>query len=357
MFGHRDCFKNYQMKAHKPILILVFVAIGIDLFSNACKKEVDPTVPIDPATDTIPEVDTLQPNAAFSFTVDHLTATFTNESTKGTSYYWWFNDGNTGTYKENPIHEFPRTGTFPVRLIVEGADKRADTITQEVEVYRMDDTENPNFTLDSPYKNYNNWYRGQMHMHTNDTVDGKLIGSPDEEDPPDVMIETYRDKGYDFSAITDHWVYKLDPEVEGILFITGEEVEANLDGKGVHANGFNISDTIPDGTFVEDMIATSGSFVQLNHPTRSGVKYNNINTSGIGLWAIEISNWYNKRPMDLDLWDNQISQGHKIWGNAADDMHDAGGAGHNATMVNSNTLEKMMMVTGFPIQLFLNLYS
>ena len=288
-------------------------------------------------------ISTTQPVANFSFIVDKLDVIFKNESEDAISYTWNYGDGTTGTHDENPVHAFPRTGIFMVKLIASGHEKK-DTISHEVTVERNDGSVNPNFTLESPYKYYPNWYRGQMHMHTSEMVDGVLIGSPDAEDPADVMMATYRDKGYDFASISDHSVYTVDPGVEGILFISGEEAEANLDGKGVHANAHNITDTIPDGTLVEDMIKIPDALIQLNHPARASVQFQNVDHSGSELWAIEVSNWYNKRPMDLALWDNQISQGRRIWANATDDMHSAGDAGHNATMVNSTdlTLENIL---------------
>ena len=45
------------------------------------------------------------------------------------------------------------------------------------------------------FKNKGNWYKGNLHTHTTHS-DGDL--SPKE------MAARYRDKGYDFLAITDH---------------------------------------------------------------------------------------------------------------------------------------------------------
>ena len=304
-----------------------------------CEKTIDPPEnPLDTLSTVLP--DTIWPVANYTYIADFLTVTFTNTSIDAKTSRWAFNDGNYNSTDQDPVHTFPRTGTYTVSLVVRSEDKQYDTIVKDVEVQREALVTNPNYSLDNPYKNHSNWYRGQMHMHTNMYIDSVLFGSNDAEDPPDVMVETYRDLGYDFVSITDHWVYTIDPQVEGVLFISGEEVEAGLDGKGVHANAFNIDDTIPNNTLVEDLIEIENSFTQLNHPTRSSVMYHHLDNSGQDLWSIEIANWYNKKPKDLQLWDYMISQGKRIWGNAGDDMHDAGGAGHNATMVNSETLSK-----------------
>lgn len=267
--------------------------------------------------------------ADFSFSVDKLEVTFTNLSVDAVYYEWRFRDGTPSSTEENPVHTFPRTGIFQVMLIAKNKDMIGDTIIHDVEVSRRDENIISEYTLESTYKNYANWYRGQLHVHCNNSYNVN--------DPPDLMVETYRDLGYDFVSLTDHSVNTSDPGVDGILFIPGEEVHASLDGLEVHTNTYNINSTIPDGTSTEDLTSMKDVYSQLNHPARSNVIYHHLDKAGAGLWGIEISNWFDKMEMDLWLWDNQISQGRRIWCNAADDMTSAANAGHNATIVNSET--------------------
>lgn len=59
------------------------------------------------------------PTAAFSATPlqpqTNVPSTFTNQSQEATHYKWNFGDGTTTT-EENPVHEFPQTGTYNVCL-------------------------------------------------------------------------------------------------------------------------------------------------------------------------------------------------------------------------------------------------
>ncbi|MEN8230940.1 MAG: PKD domain-containing protein [Bacteroidota bacterium] len=272
---------------------------------------------------------TTEAEAEFSFSVDKLEVTFTNLSVNAEYYEWNFQDGNYSSTEENPVHIFPRTGVFPVMLIAKSEDMMGDTMVHDVEVFRRNENITSEYTFESPYKNYANWYRGQLHVHCTASYFG--------QDPPDVMVETYRELGYDFISLTDHSVNTSDPGVEGILYIPGEEVHASLDGLEVHMNAYNINSTIPDGVTSEELISMKDVICQLNHPARSNVIYHHLDNAGAGLWGIEISNWYDKMEMDLWLWDNQISQEKRIWCNAADDMTSAANAGHNATIVNSET--------------------
>lgn len=59
-----------------------------------------------------------QPNAPttnFSFTTNQLTATFTNSSTGGGTFYWTFGDGNNST-QTNPVHTYATSGAYNVCL-------------------------------------------------------------------------------------------------------------------------------------------------------------------------------------------------------------------------------------------------
>ena len=62
-----------------------------------------------------------------------------------------------------------------------------------------------------------NWYKGNVHTHTTNS-DGEL--SPKE------VISLYKNKGYDFLAITDHnkLTYNQELRKEGLHLIPGEEI-------------------------------------------------------------------------------------------------------------------------------------
>jgi PKD repeat protein len=56
-----------------------------------------------------------KPNAAFSMTLNGLTATFTNTTTDATSYLWDFGDGQTSA-EMNPVHTYAVGGPYTVKL-------------------------------------------------------------------------------------------------------------------------------------------------------------------------------------------------------------------------------------------------
>jgi len=73
----------------------------------------------------------LYPVANFTYTMFLNTATFTNTSTNGISYHWYFGDGNVSTL-QNPIHTYSHDSTYTVTLIVTnpcGTDTISYTMT------------------------------------------------------------------------------------------------------------------------------------------------------------------------------------------------------------------------------------
>ncbi|MEZ4359016.1 MAG: S8 family serine peptidase [Kofleriaceae bacterium] len=84
----------------------------------------------------------LPPNAAFSFSVANLSASFTDESSDvgcggGTiaAWAWDFGDGGTST-AQNPTHVFPAAGTYDVTLTVTDNDGLTASVTHQVTATR-----------------------------------------------------------------------------------------------------------------------------------------------------------------------------------------------------------------------------
>ncbi len=97
-----------------------------------------------PGTFTIPVqiIGGLPPTAGFVFTdLGGYDASFTNNSTNGTSYSWNFGDNGTST-EANPTHQYPSDGNYNVTLIATN-DCGSDTITQNVYVAKTAINENP----------------------------------------------------------------------------------------------------------------------------------------------------------------------------------------------------------------------
>jgi uncharacterized repeat protein (TIGR03803 family) len=73
----------------------------------------------------------LYPVANFTYSIFLNTTTFTNTSTNGTAYQWYFGDGNVSTLM-NPTHTYSHDSTYTITLIVTnpcGADTVRYTIT------------------------------------------------------------------------------------------------------------------------------------------------------------------------------------------------------------------------------------
>ena len=91
--------------------------------------------------------------------------------------------------------------------------------------------------------------KGNLHTHTT-WSDGMHT--------PAETAEHYRSKGYDFLALTDHWVYGIHPELnrDDFLLFPGTELDIELPGrKDHHLVGFGLPETnrIPEHyTFEEE---------------------------------------------------------------------------------------------------------
>ena len=69
--------------------------------------------------------------------------------------------------------------------------------------------------------------KGNLHTHTT-WSDGMHT--------PAETAEHYRSKGYDFLALTDHWVYGIHPELnrDDFLLFPGTELDIELPGRKDH---------------------------------------------------------------------------------------------------------------------------
>ena len=73
------------------------------------------------------------PVVAFTFTVNGLTADFTNRTKNATSWQWSFGDGSSSTQR-NPTHTYDTPGTYSVRLEATSSEGATDSLTTSVTV-------------------------------------------------------------------------------------------------------------------------------------------------------------------------------------------------------------------------------
>jgi hypothetical protein len=169
------------------------------------------------------------------------------------------------------------------------------------------------------------WYKGNLHMHTT-LSDGKL--------PPDKAIALYREAGYDFLALTDHWKQSEAGAAGEMLLLPGCEFDTGnmVDFPVFHIIGAGMEKPValrrdpsrPPQQII-DAIEEAGGMAFLAHPAWSVTNPDDV-LSLKGLWGAEIYNTvsglpWNCRPdssLYFDLW---ASRGRRIPCTAADDSH------------------------------------
>lgn len=172
-------------------------------------------------------------------------------------------------------------------------------------------------------ENGKRWYKGNLHTHTT-CSDGKFS--------PEDTASLYRRHGYDFLALTDHWVLSANGTDDGLLLLSGAEYNF---GQNVREGIFHIVGTALErdpGVSREDSpqtcidkIRAAGGMAHLAHPAWS------LNTpeqifSLAGLDATEVYNSVsgmprNCRPDSGFLLDLTAARGFFLPLIAADDTH------------------------------------
>lgn len=103
---------------HKKIQYLTILTFPVLLFLSCSKDD---------------EVESANPAAEFTYTVEELTANFVNNSENATSFIWNFGDGGTSA-ERHPTHLYEEAGTYTVGLTATGRDGTQAEITHEVTV-------------------------------------------------------------------------------------------------------------------------------------------------------------------------------------------------------------------------------
>jgi predicted metal-dependent phosphoesterase TrpH len=178
---------------------------------------------------------------------------------------------------------------------------------------------------------HDRWYRGNTHTHTTNS---------DGDSSPEVVVDWYRKKGYDFLFLTDHHmvtdVSLLNKPDDKILVIAGQEVG---DERYVHVNALNPTDVVQKqsgstaGVILQrtvDAVKTGGGIAQVNHPNFIwALKADDIAATN-GATLLEVLNLHPNTnylgagaqfPSAEEVWDRVLSKGKAIWGVASDDTH------------------------------------
>ncbi|MCL2517950.1 MAG: CehA/McbA family metallohydrolase [Oscillospiraceae bacterium] len=166
------------------------------------------------------------------------------------------------------------------------------------------------------------WFKGNLHTHTIQS-DGKLT--------PEESQKLYRDNGYDFIAITDHWKITETGNDHGILRITGCEYHST-NPTNYHIVGIgmkkpldpNITSASPAQDLI-DAINNAGGSAILAHPAWCSNTVNDINFLK-GFTAVEILNTVctmcgNMQGNSGEIIDRLAEEGYIIPCVASDDVH------------------------------------
>lgn len=173
--------------------------------------------------------------------------------------------------------------------------------------------------------NGNKWYKGNLHTHTTRS-DGRL--------KPEETIELYKNNGYDFITLTDHWV--VSETINGdILQISGCEYDTGNDvvdgiyhivaiGIGSDIN-LNRTDIRPPAQDIIDAVNNNGGYAILAHPVWSMNTPCDIKKLK-GLAACEIFNSVSDLPRNLRgdsgvIVDRLAAENYLLSCVAADDAH------------------------------------
>ncbi|QHT62266.1 CehA/McbA family metallohydrolase [Paenibacillus lycopersici] len=183
-------------------------------------------------------------------------------------------------------------------------------------------------------------YKGNLHAHSTRS-DGQY--------EPEVVIQAYKDNGYDFMCLSDHEIYWKSKafDDERFIMLDGYEMACEMSwrttGQQYHIHGL-LDETLgstsefahdeehpkPDYAGLEtiqaliDEMKAKGNLVIMNHPTWSRNKPEEL-LQLQGYTAIEIYNHQSELDEAVGYgvrhWDYLLANGRKVFGIAADDAH------------------------------------
>ena len=186
-----------------------------------------------------------------------------------------------------------------------------------------------------PFDKPGKFYRGNIHGHSTES-DG--MWSPDE------YIENYRKHGYDFVAITDHFLSRFNYPIidtqkyrtDDFTTLIGAELHHGQTKFGIiwHLLALGLPldfETFRDEETIADAVKRtldSGAFVAVPHPNWYTLTVEDFETLG-QVHAVECYNGtsdrYNDRAYSWHYIDTLTALGHRVGALAVDDLHMAVG--------------------------------
>lgn len=182
------------------------------------------------------------------------------------------------------------------------------------------------------------WLRGNLHTHTDKSACGRI--------PAGRVVELFAKKGFDFLALSDHYVIfdqTIDPK--GMIILPGVEVDKNR-GHGHHKCIINTSSkklvykrSLPHQKLI-DRNAKNGAIITLNHPDWQHREHYTIdelrkyrNYTGIEIYNSVIER-LDGSPLSTAKWDRLLASDHYCFGFASQDFHIESDLSESSIMVN-----------------------
>ena len=187
-------------------------------------------------------------------------------------------------------------------------------------------------------------HKAQLHAHTWHPPEGHHSGT----DPPEVVIDDYREAGYSVLALSDHeynvaeptwpWSdYGRDPADLDMVAVLAVELAVELvagdrDSERdllsyccdlVDTDGMNLHDVLEE-------IGDRGGLAVFPHPSRyeeDGAWYEPYFRAHPHLLGVEVVNAADRYPTDRDVWDDllgRLGDERPVWGFSNDDYHGRG---------------------------------
>jgi len=184
---------------------------------------------------------------------------------------------------------------------------------------------------DNPFALPGRFYRGNLHTHSTES-DGRL--------PPAEVVARYRGAGYDFLALTDHFLERYGCRVtdtrglrrDDFTTLLAAELHAPRTGVGelwhIKAIGLPLDFAPPaegeTGPAIARRAAAAGAFIGLVHPSWYGLTLEDARSIDVA-HAIEIYNHGSAvevdRGYDWPFCDQLLNEGWRLTGYASDDAH------------------------------------